>query len=108
MAFIIGDPYTAPLVHAFTIQIGLLLFCCTCGSPPREFVHGCSLASAGFWSVVIIILIRRPRSPTPGDLTFVRWALLPIGIVGTVGALSYWTWIGVWDATNPRNLPAPR
>jgi hypothetical protein len=105
MAFITKDPYFRPLLQALGLQCLLLLFSGCCGMPPELFVRGCCYASAGFWFAVIVVLVRRPRSPTQGDLAFIRWGLLPIGVFGTMTALFYWTEIvGVLDPKNVRNL----
>jgi len=44
--------------------------------------HASASASAIFWLGVVLILVRRSENPTRGDLAFIRWALLPIGVLG--------------------------
>ena len=103
MTFIVSDPYTRPLLRALGIQF-LLLALASCGLPQEVFLRACSFASVGFWVGVVVVLIRRPRNPTQGDLAFVRWGLLPVGIIGMVAALLYWTVIGVFDGGHPHRL----
>ena len=45
--------------------------------------RACAGASLAFWLGVLFILIRRRESLTRGDLAYIRWGLLPIGILGT-------------------------
>jgi hypothetical protein len=101
VAFIISDPYARPLFRAFAVQVALLLCC----GASRETFRACCFSCVGFWGTAIVILVRRPRSPTKGDLDFISWWLLPIAVFGTLAANVYWHLIGVWDQTHPRNLP---
>jgi hypothetical protein len=39
-------------------------------------------AMIGFWTGVAFIMLRRPRSPSPLDLLYVRWGYLAMLIVG--------------------------
>jgi hypothetical protein len=34
------------------------------------------IASAAFWVVAVVIILRRPASPTPSDLVYIRIGLL--------------------------------
>jgi hypothetical protein len=38
----------------------------------------CGIAMLGFWVGAVMIIARRPTSPNPGDLAFLRWGFLPI------------------------------
>ncbi len=38
-----------------------------------EAARGMGAVMIGYWTGIVIILIRRPLSPTKGDLFFVRW-----------------------------------
>jgi hypothetical protein len=38
----------------------------------------CGIAMLGFWSVATAFMVRRPRSPSADDLTFLRWGFLPL------------------------------
>ena len=39
-------------------------------------------AMIGFWIGAAVVMVRRPRNPTPLDLLYVRWGYLPVLIVG--------------------------
>jgi hypothetical protein len=55
-----------------------------------QYMRAFACASAVFWFGVLLILFRRREQPTRGDLAFVRWALLPIGILVTEGIMFVW------------------
>jgi hypothetical protein len=38
----------------------------------------------------VLILVRRPRNPTRGDLAFIRWGLLPIVVIGSELFIAVW------------------
>ena len=88
MAFL-SDPYTGPLVFAFFWQIAMLFFCAL-GGPPELFMPAAAYTSAGFWVGVVMVLVRRPRNPTAGDLKYFRWGL-PVAIV-VGGCIAMWYW----------------
>ena len=46
----------------------------------------CGIAMLGFWAGAVIIIGRRPTSPNPGDLVFLRWGFLPIFVLALVMA----------------------
>jgi hypothetical protein len=48
-----------------------------------EVAHGMGAILVGYWIGTVIILLRRPFSPTKGDLLFVRWgcSLLAAAVV---------------------------
>ena len=48
-----------------------------------------------FWLGVLLILIRRREKPTRADLVFIRWALLPVGVLATEGILFVWRMHGL-------------
>lgn len=48
-------------------------------------------SSVAFWLGVLIILIRRPMSPTKGDLAYIRWGLLVIVPIGVPAFLYVWS-----------------
>lgn len=47
-------------------------------------------AVVGFWSGVLLIVLRRPQTPTRVDIQFIRFGSLP-AIVAS-GLLSPWIW----------------
>lgn len=38
----------------------------------------CGIAMLGFWSAAAMFMARRPQSPSPHDLRFLRWGFLPL------------------------------
>ena len=86
-------PFAWHVLHALLIQLLLILFT-ACGSPPEMFFAACVYCSVGFWIGVLFIIARRRRSPTEGDLRYVKWGLLPIGFIGMFAALLYWSAVG--------------
>jgi hypothetical protein len=94
------------LVRALLVQL-VLLAIASFGLPQDVFVRACCLASLGFWTGVLLILIRRPIAPTKGDLDYIRLGLIPVGVLGMIAALGYWSFIGVLDMHHPRNIPRP-
>jgi hypothetical protein len=88
MSFV-NDPYFRPLLRALLLQFLLLAFCTRILDGGVIF-DACAKSSAAFWAGVIVILVRRPKNPTRGDLIYVRWGLLPIVTVGVYGFLTVW------------------
>jgi hypothetical protein len=83
------DPYTPPLLRAFLWQLFLLYFFSMVGDL-GESLQSCCFASVAFWLGTILILVRRPRNRTPGDLGYIRWALVPIVLVSN--PIFIWVW----------------
>jgi hypothetical protein len=75
------DPYVRPLLQAFICQFAWVFFCGLCVLDMGVSLRACCYASEGFWLGVILILVRRPRNPTRGDLLYIRWGLVPIVLV---------------------------
>jgi hypothetical protein len=44
----------------------------------------CGVAMLGFWLVAAIVAVRRPWSPTAGDLRFWRWGFLPCFVLALI------------------------
>ena len=84
------NPYTRPLVSAFFLQVALLFFFSLILDLDDVALQACCFSSVAFWMGVILILIRRPRSPTKGDLIYICWGLLPIVLVGVPAFI--WVW----------------
>ncbi len=81
--------YFRPLLWAFGCQILVWLYANSTLDLGHH--HEASLyASGAFWVGVLLIMVRRQMSPTPGDLRFIRWGLLVVGIGGT--ELIMWAW----------------
>ena len=87
--FGLNDLFTKPIFEALLIQLGLMCFCTTF-DPPEEGLPALLYPSFGFWVGVSIILVRRPRDPTKGDLDFIRRGLLYAVVLG--GSIALWYW----------------
>jgi hypothetical protein len=71
------DPYSLPLLRALVLQVVLLLIYSQF-LDLGQHLQACQYSSVGFWLGVVLILVRRRATPTPGDLTYIRWGLLPM------------------------------
>ncbi len=67
--------YEKPFAFALMVQVPYSL-CSVVIMDGGHMLPLCELALAGFWAGALLILARRPRNPTPGDLAFVRWGFL--------------------------------
>jgi hypothetical protein len=72
-----SDAYGAPIRDSLIIQIPLLLF--------SAFVfdggfmaRSCGIAMGASWAFVLLVLFRRPTSPTWFDLKMIRFGYLPL------------------------------
>jgi hypothetical protein len=87
-------PYNRPLLWAMVFQVLLVAFYWTALDLGQSRLAS-AYASVIFWLGVIVILIRRRGEPTGGDLAFVRWGLLPIGVLGSEAILLVWQMRGM-------------
>jgi hypothetical protein len=61
-----------------------------------EASHITTVAAIAHWAVILLIICRRPRAPTQGDLLAIRWGYMPIMVlVATVGP-QIWRHFGRW------------
>jgi hypothetical protein len=88
-AMLLRDPYARPLMQAVLLQFGLVFFSAMI-LDGGVCLQACCYSSAAFWLGTLLLLIRRPRSPTRGDLAFIRWALPAVVAVGVPAFL--WVW----------------
>jgi hypothetical protein len=89
-----NNPYSAPLLTAFLTQIAVLAL--SGMVLDRGYVHtACRYASVGFWLGVVLVLCRRPASPQPSDLAYIRWGLPVIVVIAVPLFLAVWHWKGV-------------
>jgi hypothetical protein len=73
----IDSRYKQPLSFATIASFFLWAFCgLSLDMGQRE--TGCDIALIGFWAGVILILLRRPHSPTRVDLFYIRFAVIPL------------------------------
>ncbi len=38
----------------------------------------CAITMLGFWAAVALMMVRRPLSPSPIDIMFLRWGFFPL------------------------------
>ena len=91
---LLRDAYSRPLMRAALLQFGLLLFF----SLFLDFgvlCQACSFSSVAFWFGTILIMIRRRGNPTAADLTYIRWGLLLINLLGMPAFVMVWRLKGV-------------
>jgi hypothetical protein len=86
----IRDPYFRPLCMAFLWQVFFLYFYKAMVLDLGQRFQACCLASVAFWLGTVLILVRRPRNPTPSDLAYIRWGLLPIVLISN--PIFIWVW----------------
>jgi len=84
------DVYTRPLIQAFALQLVLVFLYDYCCLDLGEHRQACCYSSVVFWLGTVLILVRRPRKPTRGDLAFIRWGLLPIVLFGSELFVAVW------------------
>jgi hypothetical protein len=84
------DPYTRPLLLAFLLQLLFLFFYKVMVLDLGQGLQACCYGSVAFWLGVVLILVRRPRNPSPGDLTYIRWGLIPIVLISN--PIFLWVW----------------
>lgn len=96
-SFHLSDDVSAAYKPALykSVQLQALLFILTSlvldrGQMRRYFIF----AMCGQWAGTIIILFRRPTSPTKTDLSFIRYALLPLFLLVNLLIPVIWNWKG--------------
>jgi hypothetical protein len=46
----------------------------------------CAVTMIAFWTGVLAMMVRRPLTPTRGDLAFIRWNFVPLFLAAAVVA----------------------
>jgi len=82
--------YTRALISAIFFQL-LVFYLGAFGGPQELFMAASCLISVGFWAGALTIVIRRPSSPTQGDLQFIRWGLFVMYVF--IAPIAFWYWI---------------
>jgi hypothetical protein len=85
------DPYFRPLLCAFGWQFAFLFIFRVMVLDLGQRLQACCAASAAFWLGAILVLVRRPRNPTRGDLAYLKWGLVPIVLVSNPVFIWVWT-----------------
>jgi hypothetical protein len=70
------------------IQQGILLTLSALALDLGQALHICVVAVAGYWPMVVIIVLRRPYSPKPSDLRAIRYGFLVVyALVAILGSI---------------------
>jgi hypothetical protein len=89
MRISLGTPCIAPVyirqICLALIQQVMLVLLAALILDMGETIRVTVPASIGFWVGLLVILIRRPMTPTSGDLLFIRWGCV-LAIVSAVFA----------------------
>lgn len=70
------DHYRETVYFAMFQQVPLVLLC-TLLLDGGRMVRACGVSVLGFWATAGLLMARRPTSPRPGDLAFLRRRILP-------------------------------
>jgi hypothetical protein len=87
----LNEAFSRPLIRALILQTLCVFFF----SLMLDFgvtLRACWYSSIPFWIGAIVILIRRPHTPTRGDLAYLRWGLLFFIPLGVLAFLCVWQW----------------
>jgi hypothetical protein len=66
-------PAYGPQIRFSIIQQVILAILAILVMDEGQTSHGMAAVLLGYWLGIAIILVRRPLSPTKGDLLYVRW-----------------------------------
>jgi hypothetical protein len=58
--------------------------------------HAALVAALAYWLSVVIVVARRPTSPTLGDILFVKYGFLVVLLIVLTAGSVYWAWLGRW------------
>jgi hypothetical protein len=90
----IATSYWRPLLDGLILQLVLLaLSVVLLDSGLTAEIN--LIAWAAFWGGILVLLCRRPESPTRFDLWVLRWGYLPLMLVVQVVARWVWHWRGL-------------
>jgi hypothetical protein len=79
----LAQAYSSPVQSALGVQIIFVLWFGSLldgGVVLRAFLY----SSLAYWAGTVLILLRRPSNPTRGDLLYIRWGLVGVGLLGMV------------------------
>jgi hypothetical protein len=79
------EPVRTAAILSFIIMVfcGLLLDGGLIGRPSV-------VALSVFWALVVVVICRRPRNPTPTDLSLIRWGCLLFVVAFDIAIFSVW------------------
>ncbi|GIW88127.1 MAG: hypothetical protein KatS3mg108_2451 [Isosphaeraceae bacterium] len=72
-----SDTYREAIHFALLQQVPCALLCLLLLDGGR-MAKVCGVAVLAFWAAAALIMARRPNSPGPGDIAFLRWGFLPL------------------------------
>lgn len=72
--------YRRPLWRAVEQQLAMTVLCVLM-LDGGQMARLCGIAMAAFWGGASFVLVRRPTSPTAGDLWYLRAGFLPMFLV---------------------------
>ena len=90
----ISDNYRAPIYVALGLQV-ITVFLSPFAPDHGEFTQFACMAATAFWGSVVVLVARRPRTPTRTDLLWVRYGYLAAVAVAYVVAPIVWCLRGV-------------
>ncbi len=87
---IISEQYRSPIMFALAIQIPIAILCALL-LDGGQMARICGIAMAGTWAGILLVMSRRPHSPTFTDHLFIRCGFLlifgPLVIIHVQGFL---------------------
>ncbi len=92
----ISKDYGKALRVSLVFQVFFMLLAVLCLDYGQLLQIWC-FSMTGFWGAFLLIVNRRPQSPTRGDLFFIRWGfpmIFPFGAMLVAGFI--WKLRGVW------------
>jgi hypothetical protein len=73
----LSDSYRRAINFALFQQVPCALLCLLMLDGGR-MAKVCGVVMLGFWAAAALIMARRPNSPGPLDIAFLRWGFLPL------------------------------
>ena len=90
----ISPSYRKPICEAITLQVllGFLSLLILDGGTTARI---CGIALAAFWSGALVLIWRRPQSPTRRDIELLRFGYMPVVVIAFFVVHFIWTMRGV-------------
>ena len=82
--------YAGPLLYASVLPLLFIVFTAVCCVDFGRSFQACIFASVGYWAGAVLIMVRRPRTPTKYDLLYVQWGLALLVPIGGSASLLVW------------------
>jgi hypothetical protein len=94
--FQFSPQYQPALFQSLCLQLSLLILTALVLDMGR-LNHLCQFAIMGQWLGILIIMGRRPLTPTRGDLLFIYWGIVPL--MFAMPWLADWVWLLIGQST---------